>query len=238
MFNWFSFAAFPFYLFGMSWRPLIYAGFAVQSLYIFVRGVEIGRIPLVGVHDTLCFFSASLVGFALPLHNTLKNKDFFYYMLGGLTALLTAFATLGSPYSMPIPPVLKTYWFELHVALSFFSYALFGISAFLGALYLKDKDLPVERLQYKYSLIGYGFFSLSMIFGGIWAYFAWGTYWLWTPKELWTTILWLFWSLYLHARLRPTWAGKPVAMLGIAGFAIVMFTYLGVGLLMKSSHAF
>jgi len=27
-------------------------------------------------------------------------------------------------------------------------------------------------------------------------------------------------------------------VLGIAGFGIVMFTYLGVSLLMKSSHAF
>jgi ABC-type transport system involved in cytochrome c biogenesis permease subunit len=77
-----------------------------------------------------------------------------------------------------------------------------------------------------------------MVFGGIWAYFAWGTYWLWTPKELWTVILWLFYSLYLHARLRPWWSGRPSAILGIIGFVIVMFTYLGVSLFMKSSHTF
>jgi ABC-type transport system involved in cytochrome c biogenesis permease subunit len=77
-----------------------------------------------------------------------------------------------------------------------------------------------------------------MIFGGVWAYLAWGTYWLWTPKELWTVLLWLFYSLYLHARLMGWWTGRPAVVLGIAGFGVVMFTYLGVGLLMKSSHAF
>ena len=76
-------------------------------------------------------------------------------------------------------------------------------------------------------------FSLSMIFGGIWAYLAWGTYWLWTPKELWTTILWIFYSLYLHARLKKEWMGKPSVILGIIGFGITLFTYLGVSLLMK-----
>jgi ABC-type transport system involved in cytochrome c biogenesis permease subunit len=55
---------------------------------------------------------------------------------------------------------------------------------------------------------------------------------------LWTVILWLFYSLYLHARLRQWWTGSPAAVLGIAGFVIVLFTYLGVSMLMKSSHSF
>jgi ABC-type transport system involved in cytochrome c biogenesis permease subunit len=93
-------------------------------------------------------------------------------------------------------------------------------------------------LQYKIILVGYSLFSAGMIFGGIWAYLAWSTYWLWTPKELWTVILWLFYSLYLHARLRNWWEGKPSVSLGIIGFFIMMFTYLGVSLLMESSHAF
>ena len=41
-----------------------------------------------------------------------------------------------------------------------------------------------------------------LVAGGIWGYYAWGTYWLWTPKELWTSILWLFYALWLHLRLQ------------------------------------
>jgi len=138
----------------------------------------------------------------------------------------------------PLPPVLNTIWFELHVILSFLSYALFAVGAIFGAMFLHNGRREEETNQYRNLLLGYVLFSVAMIFGGIWAHLAWGTYWLWTPKELWTTIVWFFYSLYLHARLVRGWTGRPVAWMGIIGFLIVMFTYVGVGLLMKSSHEF
>ena len=113
-----------------------------------------------------------------------------------------------------------------------------ALAAVFGALYLRGGSAQDEQEQYRCALLGYALFSLAMIFGGIWAHLAWGAYWLWTPKELWTTIVWFSYSLYLHARLVRGWTGKPVAGMGIAGFIIVLFTYVGVGLLMKSSHEF
>jgi len=74
--------------------------------------------------------------------------------------------------------------------------------------------------------------------GGIWGYYAWGTYWLWTPKELWTSILWLFYTLVLHIRLKGSRWDGVFAWGGIAGFGVTLFTYLGVSILMKSSHSF
>lgn len=239
------FAAFALYIFGLAYAPLFYAGFAVQSGYLLWRGLMLDRLPLVGVHDTLNFFAASLMGFSIAVHLSLGRRTEkgspsaqLLWTAAVMAALLTALSLLQKPHSSFLPPVLRTYWFELHVALSFFAYALFAMGAALGAVYLRGGQPDVERLQYKMVFVGYGLFSLAMIFGGVWAYLAWGTYWLWTPKELWTTILWLFYSLYLHARLRRRWLGKVSAALGIAGFFVAMFTYLGVGLLMKSSHAF
>jgi ABC-type transport system involved in cytochrome c biogenesis permease subunit len=153
--------------------------------------------------------------------------------------LLLLAGSLASP-AMPgaLPPVLKTIWFELHVILSFMSYALFAIGSVFGILSFYRNEERAENNQYRSLLLGYVLFSTAMIFGGIWAYLAWGTYWLWTPKELWTTIVWFFYSLYLHARLVRGWTGPKVVWMGIIGFVIVMFTYAGVGLLMKSSHEF
>jgi ABC-type transport system involved in cytochrome c biogenesis permease subunit len=140
--------------------------------------------------------------------------------------------------NMPLPPILNTLWFEFHVALAFFAYGLFGIGAILGALFLVRSERALLDLQYRAALVGYSFFSASMVSGGIWGYYAWGTYWLWTPKELWTSILWLFYSLYLHLRLKGSNADRMVAWAGIIGFAVTLFTYLGVSMLMKSSHSF
>ncbi len=107
----------------------------------------------------------------------------------------------------PLPPVLNTIWFELHVVLSFVAYALFAIGSLFGILFLSRDEPEAEVNQYRSLLLGYVLFSVAMIFGGIWAFLAWGTYWLWTPKELWTTIVWFFYSLYLHARLVRGWTG-------------------------------
>ncbi|NOZ24631.1 MAG: cytochrome c biogenesis protein CcsA [Nitrospirae bacterium] len=226
------------YLASIFWRPLFHAAMAAQAAYILSRGISLGRLPLVGLHDTLTFLSLATAVFSLPFHFSLKGQGGFLKSAALLASAFAVFGALSSQVDTPLPPVLRTYWFELHVVLSFFSYGLFGIGAILGLLYLLSPDTETEALQYKAILIGYLLFSLSMVFGGIWAFLAWGTYWLWTPKEIWTTLLWLSYTLYLHLRFRPWWTGKRIVTTGIAGYFVVLFTYLGVGLLMKSSHSF
>lgn len=235
---WIAFSAFPLYLFSLWKRPLLYIGLVLQIIYLGLRGIDLERLPLVGPHDTLAFLSASIVIFSIPISYFLKKHPQFLSGVATTSAIFTAFSLLSKQHNTPLPPVLKIIWFELHVVLAFLSYALFAIAAVTGILYLKKEDNYLEGIQYRSILLGYCLFSLSMIFGGIWAYLAWGTYWLWTPKELWTTILWIFYSLYLHARLRQWWIGRPAVILGTVGFAVVLFTYLGVSLLMKSSHTF
>lgn len=235
---WLAILSAAFYVFGYYRMPFVYGGFLLQVAYMVLRGIELGRLPLVGPHDTLFFLSTSFMLFAIPASFSLKSRQRFMNPVTGMTVCFMLFAMLARPHSYPLPPVLRTFWFEVHVAFSFFSYALFGLAAILGVLYLLYREEGTEGLQYKIILVGYFLFSVAMIFGGIWAYYAWGTYWLWTPKELWTVILWLFYSLYLHSRLRQRWQGRPAALLGIAGFAVVLFTYLGVSMLMKSSHTF
>ncbi len=216
---------------------LMLPALVLHTILIVSTATKYGRIPLIGLHDTLGFL-AFTIGAVAVISGWKRNRDLFSYTIISLILLLLA-GSIASP-AMPgaLPPVLKTIWFELHVILSFVSYALFSIGAVYGILSLFNNEERAENNQYRSLLLGYVLFSTAMIFGGIWAYFAWGTYWLWTPKELWTTIVWFFYSLYLHARLVRGWTRPKVVWMGILGFVIVMFTYAGVGLLMKSSHEF
>ncbi len=227
-------------LFGGFRRPLLTTGIVLEFAYLALRGIDLGRLPLIGPHDTLVFFSTSIGMMALPFlfFPSLRDAELFRWLTGFTTALFALLALPFPAFSMPMPPILNTLWFELHVALAFFAYALFGIGALLGILFLKDGGRQFLDLQYKAALVGYSFFSASMVSGGIWGYYAWGTYWLWTPKELWTSILWLFYTLYLHLRLKGSAWERTVAWGGIVGFGITLFTYLGVSMLMKSSHSF
>ena len=220
------------------YRPrLILLALALHAGVIVSTAVSFGRVPLIGLHDTLGFLAFS-IGAVYSVAGWNRRPDLFSFLTIPLILLFLAGSIISPSMGGPLPPVLRTIWFELHVLLSFLSYALFAIGAIFGILALSRNEQSAEINQYRSLLLGYVLFSLAMIFGGIWASLAWGSYWLWTPKELWTTIVWFFYSLYLHARLVRGWTGPKVVWLGILGFAIVLFTYVGVGLLMKSSHDF
>lgn len=220
------------------YRPrLILLALALHAAVIVSTAMRFGRIPLIGLHDTLGFLAFS-IGTVYIIAGWNRKRDHFSFFTIPLILLFLAGSLVSPSMEGPLPPVLKTIWFELHVILSFVSYALFAVGAIFGILFLLRGEQADESSQYQSLLLGYVLFSVAMIFGGIWAFLAWGTYWLWTPKELWTTIVWFFYSLYLHARLVRGWAGPKVVWMGIIGFAIVLFTYVGVGLLMKSSHEF
>jgi ABC-type transport system involved in cytochrome c biogenesis permease subunit len=226
------------YAAGLIGPRFLLPALGLHALLIGQSAARYGRIPLIGMRETLGFL-AFAIGVVFLLFAWKRQRGRFGYWIVPLIALLLLGGIL-SPRSMPgpLPPVLNTLWFELHVVLSFVSYALFAVGAVFGVLALSKDEPHAEQNQYRSLLLGYVLFSMAMIFGGVWAFYAWGTYWLWTPKELWTTIVWLFYTLYLHARLVRGWAGPTVVWMGIIGFAIVMFTYAGVGLLMKSSHEF
>ncbi|MDO9068172.1 MAG: cytochrome c biogenesis protein CcsA, partial [Deltaproteobacteria bacterium] len=162
----------------------------------------------------------------------------FGAVIGILAGLLILAALTFKPSNMPLPQILDTFWFELHVVVAFFGYALFVVGGVVCAAYLLTGARFFLDVFYKTALVGWTFFSASMVSGGIWGYYAWGTYWLWTPKELWTSVLWLFYAMALHVRLKGARWDTFSAWLGILGVFVMLFTYLGVSMLMKSSHSF
>jgi cytochrome c-type biogenesis protein CcsB len=97
----------------------------------------------------------------------------------------------------------------------------------------------LDDITYKSIAVGFPVFGVGgLLFGAIWAAQAWGTYWSWDPKETWSLITWLVYAVYLHARFVRGWRGKKVAVLAVIGFIAVIFTYLGVNLLLSGLHAY
>lgn len=89
----------------------------------------------------------------------------------------------------------------------------------------------LDELGYQLILLGFLFLSIGIITGAVWANSAWGRYWGWDPKEVWSLITWLVYAILLHARMTRGWHGKRIAYLSMIGFAAVIFTYFGVNLL-------
>lgn len=106
--------------------------------------------------------------------------------------------------------------------------------------WLHDIDSEtVDEISYRAIAIGFPIFTLgALVFAMIWAAEAWGRPWGWDPKEVWALITWLFYAVYLHLRLSLGWHGKKSAWLATLGFVIVMFTLVGVNLLLSGLHSY
>ena len=99
--------------------------------------------------------------------------------------------------------------------------------------------MQLDKITYKTIIIGYCLFTTGgMIFGAVWAYYAWGRYWGWDPKETSAFITWLIYTIYLHQRLTGKIKGKIGAILSITGFLLTIFTFLGVNYLMSGLHSY
>jgi len=128
------------------------------------------------------------------------------------------------------------------------SYAGFAVILFLSWLLgtrLKNRlagfantaDM-LDEVGYKTIAIGFPLLTVGIMTGAVWANKAWGTYWGWDPKETWSLITWLIYAAYLHARFTRGWKGRRAAILSMVGFVAVIFTYLGVNLLLSGLHSY
>lgn len=120
-------------------------------------------------------------------------------------------------------------------------FALWNYGGVLRRLIESFKLTPemLDQITYKSIAIGFPIFTLGgLIFGAIWADQAWGVYWSWDPKETWSLITWFVYAFYLHARLMRDWRGHKIAGVSMLGFVCVIFTYLGVNLLLSGLHSY
>jgi ABC-type transport system involved in cytochrome c biogenesis permease subunit len=144
----------------------------------------------------------------------------------------------------PLYPALDTPWFASHVGLSFLGYGFFAAGLALGIVYLRGGEEAVYRTAGRSALYGFSAFSAGMVCGGIWAYYAWGSYWIWTPKEIWSVIVWIYFATLTHLKFIPAQEGWPGWTKRLemgataAGYGVVLLTFLGVSLLLRSSHSF
>jgi len=72
----------------------------------------------------------------------------------------------------------------------------------------------------------------------VWANSAWGGYWRWDPKETGALVVWFLYAALLHGRLTIGWRGRRAAIFAILGFICLLFTFLGVNLLLGGQHTF
>ncbi|HOJ52094.1 MAG TPA: c-type cytochrome biogenesis protein CcsB [Syntrophales bacterium] len=206
--------------------------------------LDYGHVPIANFYESLIFFSWTVCGIYLLVEMRIKNRTLGVFSLP-LAFLLLAYASFSPSVDskiQPLIPALQSNWLTSHVFTCFLAYAAFSCAFGLGVMYFFSEKgtffsrlLPgreiIDELLYQTVTLGFVFLTLGIFTGSVWAHYAWGSYWSWDPKETWSLITWLIYALFLHGRFVRNWRGKRSAYLAIAGFAAVIFTYLGVNYL-------
>lgn len=223
---------------------LVAAGVLLQSALLGHRWWSAGYLPVTNLFATLFFFSWALAAIYLyfELRYRIRATGLFVMLLN---LLLLGGALPRDTRVSPLIPALDTPLFSLHIIFSFFGYAFFAMAFSIGVLYLCQQRLHTEklpelnllrRINEEAIFLGFGLFTLCMIAGSIWAHIAWGHWFSWNIKSVWSILVWIFYAGMCHAKFIRRWQGGVYAWLSIAGFGVVLFTYLGIGLLLESNH--
>src|SRR5581483_5590786 len=96
----------------------------------------------------------------------------------------------------------------------------------------------LDFLGYRLIALAYPLLTLGILAGMVWARQAQGSFRLDDPKILSTLLMWFFYSCYLLARFFGGWRGRKVTYLSLAGYLVLLFTFLGISLILKGWHAF
>jgi cytochrome c-type biogenesis protein CcsB len=96
----------------------------------------------------------------------------------------------------------------------------------------------LDVIVYRAVAIGLPLISLGIITGAAWAKEAWGAYWQWDPKETAALATWILYLAYMHLHTRNAWRGLRTNWISICGFALVIFTYLGVNIWISGLHSY
>jgi cytochrome c-type biogenesis protein CcsB len=206
------------------------------------------QVPLSNFYESLVFFS-----WCLPLVALLTWRRHLQGALATVAAtlacLLLAYASLGGVDSRikPLMPALKSNWLLIHVVTCFLGYAALALAFGAALLYLFQTRRPrpslppaaqLDNLIYQATTLGFLLLSLGILTGAVWAESAWGRYWSWDPKETWSLITWFLYAALFHGRLTVGWRGRRAAIFAIVGFAALVFTFLGVNLLLSGLHSY
>lgn len=204
-------------------------GSAIFMTFIVGVWISLGRPPLRTMGETRLWFSLflSLIGLVVYLRWRYRWVLPFGCLMAVMFAGINIFKP--EIHTEELMPALRSPWFVPHVIVYMFSYAVMGIATILAIriLWLTRRSAagsapapgsttpatvdaaasPLSpslqgdlRLCDTLVRMGWGFITMGIVMGALWAKQAWGDYWTWDPKETWAAATWLSYLLYMHLR--------------------------------------
>jgi ABC-type transport system involved in cytochrome c biogenesis permease subunit len=205
-------------------------GFPLMLAAFVTRWYETGHAPLQNMFEV--FLCLGMVVFPLWLfcRLLLKLPAPAINVLVGIIVLFPAGFIFDAEPKM-LPPALRSWLFIPHVSAYMLSYIILIMASAQAVLELSAEALGKRELAQQYEvathkLVQFGFplLTLGLALGCVWGKLAWGDFWQWDPKELWSLASFLVYIAYLHFRglFGPRWAWVNSALAVAGGIAIIL----------------
>ncbi|GAB3611209.1 c-type cytochrome biogenesis protein CcsB [Humibacter ginsengiterrae] len=225
-----------------------------------LRGLAAGRVPWANMWEFSMTATLIIVGIFLVVNLWSDLRYLGTFVLGFVCLVLMLATTVYYVPVVPLPPALQSYWLVIHILVAMLGTSFFALSFGLSVAQLLQvrrehrvqQEMPtnlrflgtlpgsgtLENLAYRVTIVGFICWTFTLIAGAIWAEKAWGAYWTWDTKEVWTFIVWVIYAGYIHARATRGWRGTRSSWLAIIGFSAVMFNFGVVNVFFHGLHSY
>lgn len=237
-------------------------GFLLHLGGTLLRGIAAGRVPWSNMYEFAMTGTLLITAVYLGVLFWRDLRFLGTFMVGLVTVLLGGATLSFYVQIVPLMDPLRSVWLVIHVFVASLATAFLALAFGLSALQLLQarrerlaleaagaepkrsflRTLPsaeaLEGMAYRFTIIGFILWTFTLIAGSIWAQDAWGRYWGFDTKEVWTFIIWVLYAGYIHARATRGWRGTRSAWLSIVGFTAVIFNFTIVNMFFKGLHAY
>ncbi|MGP1580917.1 MAG: cytochrome c biogenesis protein CcsA [Wolinella sp.] len=227
---------------------LILLSVLLHTLALALRWYVAGHAPWSNAYESMIYiaWAAGISGTLFFRHSRLALST--SAILAGISLFVAQLGFM-DPQITNLVPVLKSYWLNIHVSVITASYGFLGLCFMLGLItlfmlilrsparpQLDSSILTLGAINEMSMILGLAMLTVGNFLGGVWANESWGRYWGWDPKETWSLISIVLYTVILHVRfLKGGERPYVFASLSVLGFYSILMTYFGVNFYLTGS---
>lgn len=235
-------------------------GFLLHLAATVLRGVAAERVPWANMYEFALTATCAIVLIFLGVHFFIDLR-FLGALIMGITLLFLGLTRVNFYVEIvPLPAALNSGWLIVHILVAVLAVGFLTLSFGLSCLQLLQTSrelkpgvdgrqrlrflasfpdaVRLENLAYRMAIIGFVFWSFTVVAGAIWAESAWSRFWGWDTKEVWSFFIWVLYAGFIHARATRGWRGTRSAWLSVIAYSAVIFNFTIVNLYFKGMHAY
>lgn len=233
------------------------SGFALHTAALATDWLQSGDYPLFYLRETLSFLAWTLViayGLAWYRYRTQALASFTFPLVTLLIFIANVVGESASVTHGQVTEGQAAWLFPIHTTLLLFAYASFFVVFAASVMYLlQERELKLKtfsrifhRLPSLSTIdeigstavgIGWILLTLGIVTGMLWSMTRDGLMWHNDPKEIFAALTWLLYLVMIHYRYVAGRRGRRAAWMGVAGWGLVLCTFLGARL-MGGYHVF